>query len=215
MEEKNKKDGQKLALLLVICTFIGTIMLVFGVYSLFIKKDETPIKKVEDSQQEEQNENVNYVIKDCGTYNAVDFGKVIKNFKDYNGKQSKYDFSIMTPYHSTTIDLSEDGMVYLYNEENPDERHVISNISNVVSFSDSGEESGMIYFLLSNGDVYRYDIIYDYNDKNYMATKVEKIKNANKFVVITNCPIKDSGCDFYLGVIDNNNKFYSLEVCYE
>ena len=62
MEEKNKKDGQKLAFLLVVCTFIGTIMLVVGAYSLFIKKDETPVNKAEDSQQVNEKENNNSVI---------------------------------------------------------------------------------------------------------------------------------------------------------
>ena len=33
-EEKLKKEGQKFAYLLVMCTFLGTIMIIFGVYSL-------------------------------------------------------------------------------------------------------------------------------------------------------------------------------------
>ena len=49
MEEKNKKNSQKLAFLLVICTFIGTIMLVFGVYSLLKGNNEKPVDNEEKS----------------------------------------------------------------------------------------------------------------------------------------------------------------------
>ena len=107
---------------------------------------------------------------------------------------------------SYKITLSTNGKVIINN--GVDSEKEISNISNAKNIYSLGL-GDRFYILLNNGDVYKY-LVSDFEEKKYIATKVDEVKNATNFVIIT-INYKNAGADQILGSIDSNKNFTRID----
>ena len=76
---KEEKIRKQYTLLLILCTFIGTVIIMTGIYFWFIKKDDKPI---------ENNQNVNEKEETKKLYTIVD-GEELELYDDEDGKLTK------------------------------------------------------------------------------------------------------------------------------
>ena len=89
--------------------------------------------------------------------------------------------------------------------------HYIANISNakdLVVFSAPGADS-MVYILLTNGNVYKYNLA-DVASKKLDATKVSEYSNIKKILRYKTRKANAGGCD-YIVLVDVNGKYYKLD----
>ena len=94
MEEE--KIRQKYTLLLILCTFIGTVIIMLGIYFWFIKKDDRPI---------ENNQTINDKEETKKLYSIVD-GDELELYDDEDGKLTKKP-DISFDYPVINIDTAE------------------------------------------------------------------------------------------------------------
>jgi len=221
--EKNNEKGKNIVigilLGIIICLVIA---LIFVSYNKFIVKNDSNAtndnNKVEEkkedvnnNQPEEEQKNDNsqtqpindldeYVAKIEKEATAID-AKV--SYKILNNDNLSLDIDYIKSYKIT---LSTNGKIIINN--GVDSEKEISNISNAKNIYYLGF-GDRLYILLNNGDVYKY-LISDFEEKKYIATKVDEVKNATNFVIIT-INYKNAGADHILGSIDSNNNFIRID----
>ena len=219
-KEKRNNNGGLIALIIVL------FLLVLGlggyiVYDKVLSSNNTkPIiddnNSANSNQQnnvvdnnDEQNSNVinnneqnNTVSCNCPTTNcnlSLDFDKLAKISKsDYNFVNGAYN-------NTYSVNVLSNGKVLVNFVNN------ISNISNakdVILFSGPGT-GDMAYILTADGYIYKYDLS-NASKNNFDATKVNEYSNIKQMVRYMTRKANAGGCD-YVVLIDNNDKYYSLD----
>ena len=227
MEENNKNAKNILiGILLIISILLGGYL----VYDKFIKNDEIKCRNIEEKESptnektecncSSDNEKSN--TKTCGCEKClttdINYTEVFKDNKDYNGMYSAYyDISLTDDQQRHAYAwLTMDGKVKFKvdNGNNQDGAYILNNINNAVDIIfDDGIGGETLYILCKNGDVYKYSIT-NYENKTKTATKVSNLKDIIKFVKITSCPAKNSGCFGNLGVIDKNMQYKEITTLF-
>ena len=112
-------------------------------------------------------------------YKSSPFEEIKNNLKNYNptytiseNKPKEISISPMADKYKFT--LSSDGKVIV--SKNNEKGVTISNISNAINIDYINDVVGRVFILLSNGDIYKYEID-EFDEKNYIATKISAIKN--------------------------------------
>ena len=206
--QESKNNNKTIGIVMLV---IGLLLVGFAGYKLFIEKPETDKPKNDNTQEQENNENN---VKE-EKYKAYDFDEVVANMKkniyfeyEYTSDELPREIEVTPMTDKYVITLSNDGKVTIKKGDN--ESIEISNISNAKNIDFCNYVNVTIYILLNNGEVYEYNL--DNLDKNnYVATKINEIKNATKFVKLDWADCTECGGNTNLGVIDNNNKYIELE----
>ena len=84
----------------------------------------------------------------------------------------------------------------------------ISNAKNLQLFSTPGGEE-IIYILTEDGKVYNYALS-NIDKNNFEATIIDDYNNIEKMMIYKTRKANAGGCD-YLILIDNDNKYYTLD----
>lgn len=218
--EKEKNNGRLVALIIVL------FLLVLGlggyiVYDKVLSSNSTqPIidgnnnannnqkNNVVDKNDEQNNNVINNndqndtVSCNCPTTNcdlSIDFDKLAKISKsDYNFVNGSYN-------NNYSVNVLSNGKV-LVNYVN-----IISNISNakdVILFNGPGK-GNMTYILTADGYIYKYDLS-NVSKNNFEAIKVNEYSNIKQMIRYMTRKAHAGGCD-YVVLIDNNDKYYSLD----
>ncbi len=186
-------------------------------YFAFIKKEEKPVNNGNENKQEEKKEEIE-VPKEETKYQAYKYDEMIKKYVDYNGKESKYEINnkklpieiTISVDKNYVITLAKDGSISIKEKGKDKTKKTITNIKKAISIDSIDKNIGRFYIILDNGDLYTYELD-DFENKKYEATKIDEVKEATKFVSIKYCPVKDSGCDSFLGVLDKNNMYIEID----
>ena len=150
----------------------------------------------------------------------IDYTEIFKDEKNFDGSYSSY-YEISDNDELKGIyayaDIKMDGKVEFKIDggNNQDGWYIIKNINNAIDIIFENGNAGLnnLYILCKNGDVYKYGID-DYENKIKTATKLNNLKDAIKFVIIKNCPIKNAGCSGNFGVVDKNMKYTNITTLY-
>lgn len=230
MEKKNNTAK----IISIILAILLVISLGYSIYDKFIKKVEPVVcpkceeKKSENdcSKSEENKDECNCpscentkVCEKCLTPD-IDYTKVFKNDKDYDGSYSAYYWisasDSMKDIHARAS-IKMDGKVEFKIDggNNQDGWYILKNISNAIDIIFENGNAGLnnLYILCKNGDVYKYSVD-NYENKIKSATKVNNLKDVIRFVTIKSCPTKNAGCSSNLGVIDKNMNYTNITTLY-
>ena len=215
-ENKNNSKNIIISILLIITILLGGYL----VYDKFINKT-LPLKcPVCEEKECPTNECPSVDTKPCEKCLTTDinYTEVFKDNKDYNGMYSAYyDISLIDDQQRHAYAwLTMDGKVKFKvdNGNNQDGAYILNNINNAVDIIfDDGIGGETLYILCKNGDVYKYSIT-NYENKTKTATKVSDLKDIIKFVKITSCPAKNSGCFGNLGAIDKNMQYKEITTLF-
>ena len=199
-KEVNDVKKNLRTLLLIIFMLLTFVLGGFIVYDKFIAKNN----ECETLSGNYDNCLTENLIND----NKINYKKILNNYKNYDGTYGSYKTLVINDidgkryYARLMIDGTINFREYGKNDIN------ITNISNAVdiAYNELGMGDNKFYILLDNGDVYKYEFS-DYANKNYVASKLNEVKDIIKFVDITYCMIKNAGCNNSFGVIDKNNLY--------
>ena len=146
-------------------------------------------------------------------YKPISYEKIKNELKKYDPSYDVSENKIKEISLNPTDDvykfvLSPNGKVTV--SKNDGKSIPISNINNAINIENCIDLSSHVYILLSNGDVYEYEVN-NIDNQKYMATKIYAIKNAAKFVKISYARCQNCGGDILLGVLDKNNQYIELD----
>ena len=213
MEDKIKNDRKKYTILLIICTALGTIMILVGLYFTFIKKDDKPVDNGENNQQEIEKDDEQEETDD-NLYKPIPYEEYKENLKDYSPTfeilENKPQEMEINAYGDTyKLVLTNDGKVTV--SKNGGKTITISNIDGAVNMYYINDISYRLFVLLSNGDVYWFyvDEIIEKNN----ATKINKVSGGTKFVITSYDPCNGKGCGggLSIGVLTKDNQYIDLD----
>ncbi len=126
---------------------------------------------------------------------------------DELGKISKSDYNFLKQESTNdyTFNLSVDGKININFDKDIEN---ISNARDMVLFLTPSDDSNL-YILTQDGDIYKYNVS-SYKESNYKATKVTEYSNIERMITYNTRKANAGGCD-YVVLIDNNNKYYTLD----
>jgi len=105
--------------------------------------------------------------------------KALSKYKNYDGSYVSIKSFFQENYN---ISLSLDGKIKVCKEENCNQISNIKDVVEMIKLSIPGtEEQQEYYFLLNNGDVYKY-VIGKINSNDLFATKIDDVKNIKKII---------------------------------
>ena len=139
---KEEKTRQKYTLLLVLCTVIGTVIIMLGIYFWFIKKDDKPI---------ENNQNINEKEETKKLYNIVDGNEYEVYFRSVSSDQLKKELDLSYDYPLFNIDTVE------LKKANEDIKKVYDDIIKYNSTKEVDVNSALGYSIKNDNKYYSND----------------------------------------------------------
>lgn len=213
---ENKNTGIKVAIVILCILVVG--LTGYIVYDKVLNQDNNEISDIEKDNNiiQENNENSNTSVEDtninnsCNSYVSESFGIGMDNINyDELAKIGKLDYNFVKGLYGNdySINILSNGKI-LINFNN-----YISNISNakdILKFNGLGPiEDSIIYILTDDGNIYKYALA-NIGKNNFEATIIDDYNNIEKMMIYKTRKANAGGCD-YLILIDNDNKYYTLD----